>query len=704
MDSQDFFLKLPDAVEAPVAEAWRGFVAAPARSRELAAHTFRVRSKPHTTGWAGLCLAYHLARSAEVAGADETLAEVRGLFAKLKDGRGADLADVLQAYTLIVRGQGEEAARRLEEIATRQATDSGVAPLDRFLVYHGLALAYARLGQLDRVLHHHYANVVLLERCGSPPPLAAVLLNLSGTLGAIDDWDEAYASATWAVRCCDGMDNAVLRQRAEINVALACRFLGRVDDALAILGRLRANALPDPGSDFPLAINSAEALALHGDVDEAARCLEQARKYPDPNGPAHHAANCDWVEGLIASRRGDPELAIARLERAREKVAELKRVHIPLLPRIVEQLAQCYARTGDHERAFSTIQRFHELFVARLGYTTRARSHGRQSRHGAESIDSVLHGQGADALAQWARLNEALRRALAHGEDRPPPPEGWSAAAVARVGEEARVLGIDADRLVERLGHVAASAEPAPVQVYVLGAFEVRSGGEALRFGRKSPTRPLAVLKYLAACGPRGAAESEVADALWPDQDGDVALRSLAVNLHRLRRLLADPASVVHRDRRLTLDARRVWCDASAFERLLEIAAVAAEEPERTTLTQEALALYRGDFLADEEEASWMIDVRERLRTRFVAACAAHAAFLAGAGRLPEARSCYARALEVNPAAQELCLGFMRCSRAMGEAATGIAAFRRLERALLARQARPAAAIQALYAELLKHS
>src|SRR5512145_1357092 len=106
LESQDVFLRLPEAVETPAAEAWRGFVAAPARSRELAAQTFGNGAKPHTSGWAGLCLAYHLARSAEVDGAEETLAQVRKLFAKLEDRRGADLADVLQAYALIVRGQG----------------------------------------------------------------------------------------------------------------------------------------------------------------------------------------------------------------------------------------------------------------------------------------------------------------------------------------------------------------------------------------------------------------------------------------------------------------------------------------------------------------------------------------------------------------------------------------------------------------------
>jgi DNA-binding SARP family transcriptional activator/tetratricopeptide (TPR) repeat protein len=710
-NAADPFLRLPDSLDAESIEAWRQFVAAPQRSRELADHAFRA----HAGGWAGLCLAYHQARGAEVEAAQGTLRHVGSSPEGAADARVTDLAKVLDGYVDIVRGREEEAVARLERLAAAQATGAtAAAPLDRFLVYHGLALAYGRLGQLERVLQHHYANVTLLERCGSPPALAVVLHNLSGTLGAVDDWEEAFAAATRAVRCCAALDNEILMRRAEINLALTCRFSGRIPEALAILRRLREKPLPDAGSDFALFVNSAEALAMSGQLGAARDCLKQARGFASPIGDAHRQANCEWIAGLIAARSGDATAAIAHLETARQAVSGLKPVHIPILPRIVEQLAACYAQAGDHERAFATYQGFHEVFEARRGYTTRARTFGRQSRDGVSSIESALqqHGAGPDSPEpdERTRLNEALRRALSSAHrDEHDAAAGWTARSIDRVRSEARGLGVDAARvggLIANLDRTSAGPSPQDpppaVEVSVLGRFEIRIDGEPLRFGRKAPARPLALLKYLAAHADRRPAETEVADALWPDQDGDAALRSLAVNLHRLRRLLGSAATVVHHDRRIALDARYVRCDAHAFERLLDQAAMAGREDERMRFAERALALYAGDFLAGEEDPSWMLPVRNRLRLRFVATCAAQGAALAAAGEMERARAFYQRGLRVDEGVEELCLGVMRCSLALGQSQPGIAAYRALEEALARRShARPAAAIEALYGKLL---
>ena len=51
------------------------------------------------------------------------------------------------------------------------------------------------------------------------------------------------------------------------------------------------------------------------------------------------------------------------------------------------------------------------------------------------------------------------------------------------------------------------------VKVTTLGRFSVRVRGKALVFGRKTPLRPLALLKYLAAHG-----EGEIADARVADR------------------------------------------------------------------------------------------------------------------------------------------------------------------------------------------
>lgn len=156
------------------------------------------------------------------------------------------------------------------------------------------------------------------------------------------------------------------------------------------------------------------------------------------------------------------------------------------------------------------------------------------------------------------------------------------------------------------------------LKVTTLGRFCACVGGEPLVFGRKTPLRPLAVLKFLVACG-GGVADAVVAGALWPDK-GDSALRSLAINLHRLRRLVGSEAIVIHRERYVAIDPRHVWCDALSFDRLLDLAGRCASDEERTRLTLRALALYRGDFLAGEAGEEWVLAARARLRERCLGA------------------------------------------------------------------------------------
>ena len=163
------------------------------------------------------------------------------------------------------------------------------------------------------------------------------------------------------------------------------------------------------------------------------------------------------------------------------------------------------------------------------------------------------------------------------------------------------------------------------VKVTTLGRFCVHVGGMPLAFGRKAPLRPLTLLKYLVASGGGEIADAAVAEALWPDK-GARSMRSLAINLHRLRRLLGTDAVVIHRERHIAIDSRHVWCDAVSFERMLDLAARSDRDEERARLMRRALALYGGDFLPGEARADWIVSVRARLRGRYEEARAALAA------------------------------------------------------------------------------
>jgi DNA-binding SARP family transcriptional activator len=159
------------------------------------------------------------------------------------------------------------------------------------------------------------------------------------------------------------------------------------------------------------------------------------------------------------------------------------------------------------------------------------------------------------------------------------------------------------------------------VRIEMLGGFAVRVGGRELALGRKVPRRPLDLLRYLAVHAGRQLPEGEVAGALWPGRAPAAAIRALAVTLHRLRRLLGVPEAILRREGRIGVDPRTMWCDCAAFERLLAEAARCGERRRRMALTAGALELYRGEFLAGETRAAWVLPVRARLHESYVLAC-----------------------------------------------------------------------------------
>ena len=172
------------------------------------------------------------------------------------------------------------------------------------------------------------------------------------------------------------------------------------------------------------------------------------------------------------------------------------------------------------------------------------------------------------------------------------------------------------------------------VEIRTLGGFSLAVGGMPLGFPRKAPRRPLSLLKAIVALGHPAVCEHRLTDALWPDAEADAAHQAFNMALHRLRKLLGRHDAVVLRDGRIYLDCRLCWVDACALERLAAGAGPRDADPAQAL--RQVLELYRGDFLADDEEP-WVFAPRERLRERFVRSVSHQAGRLEAAGRRPEA-------------------------------------------------------------------
>jgi DNA-binding SARP family transcriptional activator len=192
------------------------------------------------------------------------------------------------------------------------------------------------------------------------------------------------------------------------------------------------------------------------------------------------------------------------------------------------------------------------------------------------------------------------------------------------------------------------------LRVYVLGELRVEiPDGDRDRAWLDQ--RPGQLLRYLVCQRARFAPADEIVEALWPRSDvrADENVRYL---VHQLRRRLEPDRPP--RGESSSIECRRgayalsdsVVVDAYRFEGLVsDGAAGCANGDDEVALAwiDEALALYRGDFLADEPYADWAIFERDRLRGLLETALKAAAGVSERAGDLERASSYVRRLAEL---------------------------------------------------------
>ncbi len=229
-------------------------------------------------------------------------------------------------------------------------------------------------------------------------------------------------------------------------------------------------------------------------------------------------------------------------------------------------------------------------------------------------------------------------------------------------------------------------AWPWALRIQVFGTASVTTEEGPIRFTGKAQQRPLELLQMLIVLGGRDVPQSRLCELLWPDADGDAALSSFNVTLHRLRRLVGNDALTLS-NRRLTLQRDACWVDLWAFDAALERAhkALARRDlPDALEAFEQASRLSRVALLAGDEQYEPYLSTSRRIEDAFCRCAASLGEALLSDGQAEHAVQCFERGLGVSPEQERLHQGAIRGWLALGRHGEAEAAYRRCRNDLAA--------------------
>jgi len=226
---------------------------------------------------------------------------------------------------------------------------------------------------------------------------------------------------------------------------------------------------------------------------------------------------------------------------------------------------------------------------------------------------------------------------------------------------------------------------PWPVKIFTLGRFALLIDGQPARFSRKVQQRPLSMVKVLIALGGKGIKEEQISDILWPDADGDAAHDSFVTTLHRLRTILENDRALEFKEGRLSLNERYCWVDLWILESIIrdmDLERKRGTTDKTVQWAEQALQIYRGAFLADEQEQPWTISMRERVKSKFLTTISWVGSHWEKARKWEEAIECYNRGLEMDDVAEELYQHLMICYQRSGQPSKVLSLYQRCKETL----------------------
>ena len=219
---------------------------------------------------------------------------------------------------------------------------------------------------------------------------------------------------------------------------------------------------------------------------------------------------------------------------------------------------------------------------------------------------------------------------------------------------------------------------PWPIRIYTLGGFSVEIDGQPLQFVGKTQKKPLDLLKALIAFGGHNICQEILAETLWPDAEGDDAQHTLAITLHRLRKMIGHEA-ITQFQGQLSISPEHCWSDLRSFEYYLT---AAANELARDHLneawhfTQKVLQLYKGAFLVNDSVSYWKLSISESLRRKLLHHIDAICTRLCQNEHYEQAMEGYLKGLDIDDLQEHFYRGLIYCHIQLGQEAEALSVYK----------------------------
>lgn len=228
----------------------------------------------------------------------------------------------------------------------------------------------------------------------------------------------------------------------------------------------------------------------------------------------------------------------------------------------------------------------------------------------------------------------------------------------ASAGDE----GVSADEPLLHLFHRLVATQPIAddrLRISLLGSIRVtRSDGTHVAGDLWKRVKVRALLAALVGQLERSISREELVELLWPDLDYQSALKNLNTTVYNLRRSL-EPNLRRGRDSRYILyesghyrfsGNHDCWLDVDAFEQGIRSARRSADPESRIEYYQQALSLYRGDYLSDLRYTEvWSSGQNDRYQSLYLNGMEELGALCEETGRGAEAEDLYLQVLAVDP-------------------------------------------------------